>query len=217
MPSQLSPQWLCGNSCTWHMMYSYILLVPMNQRVLNKQSKERNISGHKWFTTHRVHKSHRSKIGVIYMQLWKQYALPVITTIALWQLIHLSTWCLPCVHHLMCISHVYVTSNCTSCVQVNDLPQSYCGDNQEGTLSSWFHIYYTRLASVRFEHSVCHGSLITTYIYNIYIQYMCININFFIWCVDVNIGEKKKYKHTILKILTYSKISTLKRSPCETG
>ena len=30
-----------------HMIYSYILLVPMNQRVLNKQSKECNISGHK--------------------------------------------------------------------------------------------------------------------------------------------------------------------------
>ena len=27
-----------------HMTYSYILLVPMNQRVLNKLSKERNIS-----------------------------------------------------------------------------------------------------------------------------------------------------------------------------
>ena len=30
-----------------HMMYGYTLLVPMNQRVLNKQSEERNISGHK--------------------------------------------------------------------------------------------------------------------------------------------------------------------------
>ena len=30
-----------------HMMYSYTLLIPMNQRVLNKRSKERNISGHK--------------------------------------------------------------------------------------------------------------------------------------------------------------------------
>ena len=29
-----------------HMMYGYTLLVPVNQRVLNKQSKERNISGH---------------------------------------------------------------------------------------------------------------------------------------------------------------------------
>ena len=31
-----------------HMMYDYTLLVPMNQRVLNKQSKERNISGHNY-------------------------------------------------------------------------------------------------------------------------------------------------------------------------
>ena len=30
-----------------HIMHGYTLLVPMNQRVLNKQSKERNISGHK--------------------------------------------------------------------------------------------------------------------------------------------------------------------------
>ena len=30
-----------------HMIYGSTLLVAMNQRVLNKQSKERNISGHK--------------------------------------------------------------------------------------------------------------------------------------------------------------------------
>ena len=30
-----------------HMMYSYTLLVPINQRVLNKLNKEHNISGHK--------------------------------------------------------------------------------------------------------------------------------------------------------------------------
>ena len=30
-----------------HMMYGYTLLVPMNQRVLNKQGKERNISSNK--------------------------------------------------------------------------------------------------------------------------------------------------------------------------
>ena len=30
-----------------NMMYGYTFLVPMNQRALNKQSKERNISGHK--------------------------------------------------------------------------------------------------------------------------------------------------------------------------
>ena len=30
-----------------HVMYSYTLLVPTNQRVLKKPSKERNISSHK--------------------------------------------------------------------------------------------------------------------------------------------------------------------------
>ena len=30
-----------------HMMYGYTLLVPMNQRVLNKLNKEHNITGHK--------------------------------------------------------------------------------------------------------------------------------------------------------------------------
>ena len=30
-----------------HMMYGYTLLVPMNQRVLNQLSKERDVSGHK--------------------------------------------------------------------------------------------------------------------------------------------------------------------------
>ena len=28
----------------------------------------------------------------------------------------------------------------TSCAQVHELPQSYCGDNREGTLFSWLHI-----------------------------------------------------------------------------
>ena len=52
-----------------------------------------NISGHKWSTTHRVLKSHRSKMSVIYMQSWKQCSLPVITTMALWQVMYLGTWC----------------------------------------------------------------------------------------------------------------------------
>ena len=40
----------------------------------------------------RVLKSHRSKMSVIYMQSWKPCALLVITTAALWQLMHLGTW-----------------------------------------------------------------------------------------------------------------------------
>ena len=34
-------------SCIVHMIYGYLLLVPMNQRVLNRLSKVHNISGHK--------------------------------------------------------------------------------------------------------------------------------------------------------------------------
>ena len=45
---------------------------------------------------------------------------------------------------------------------MHELPQSHCRDNREGTLFSWLHIYYAHLASVRFEHSVCRGSLMTT-------------------------------------------------------
>ena len=75
------------------MMYGYTLLVPMNQRVLNKPSQEHNISSRKWSRTQRMLKSHKSKMGIIYMQSWKQNVLLVITTMALWQLMYLRQWC----------------------------------------------------------------------------------------------------------------------------
>ena len=71
------------------MMYGYTLLVPMNQRVLNRLSEDHNVSSHKWFTTHRVLKSDRIKMSAIYIQSWKQCALPFVTTRALWQLMYL--------------------------------------------------------------------------------------------------------------------------------
>ena len=43
--------------------------------------------------------------------------------------------------------------------------QSHCGDNREGTLFSLLHINYGNLASVRYDHSVCCGPLMTTCIY----------------------------------------------------
>ena len=65
-------------------------------------------SSQKWSTTHRVLKSHRSKMGIIYMQSRKQCTLPVITTMALLQLMHLGTWCAVMygdVHHVLkCMS-----------------------------------------------------------------------------------------------------------------
>ena len=59
-------------------------------------------------------------------------AFPVITTMALWKLMHLDIWC-------------------TSCAQVYELPQSHCGDDEAGALFSGLHIYCAELASVRFE------------------------------------------------------------------
>ena len=107
-------------------MYGYTLLVPMNQKVLNKLSKERNISGHhKWPTTHRVLKSHKSKMGVMYMcpsawvaikPLWWQpeghivfmityiYIFVYITPILL--LWNLSTLCV--VGHLWPLTYIYI-------------------------------------------------------------------------------------------------------------
>ena len=85
MPSRLSPQWPCGNSCTW------------------------------------AHDVRLTK----------------------------DTW-------------PYIR---TLCPQVHELPQSHCGDNRKDTLFSWLHIYYAHLVFVRSEHSVCRGSLMTTYIY----------------------------------------------------
>ena len=57
------------------------------------EARSINISGHKWSATRRVLKYHRSKMSMIYMLSWKQYALPVITTMALWQLMQLGAWC----------------------------------------------------------------------------------------------------------------------------
>ena len=40
----------------------------------------------------------------------------------------------------------------------------------------YIYIYYAHLASVRFQHSVCRGSLMTTYIYIYIYIYICIYI-----------------------------------------
>ena len=70
------------------------------------------ISSHKWSTTHSVLKSHRSKMGIIYMQSWKQSALLVITTMAFWQLMHLGTWCTVYIY----IYHSHWSIGCLNCI-----------------------------------------------------------------------------------------------------
>ena len=54
-----------------YMMYGYVLLLPINQGVPNKLSKEHNISCHKRSMTHRGLKSHISKM--IYICLYMYY------------------------------------------------------------------------------------------------------------------------------------------------
>ena len=78
----------------------------------------------------------------------------------------------PNIYHALCLacwvrfgSLVLAMCNGPSCAQVHELPQSHFGDNREGTLLSWLHVYYTLLASVRFEYSVCRGSLMTSWGY----------------------------------------------------
>ena len=46
VPSRLSPQWLCGNSCTWaHDVQLHI--AGTNELKSAQKAKEHNISGHK--------------------------------------------------------------------------------------------------------------------------------------------------------------------------
>ena len=49
--------------------------------------------GHKWFMTHIVLTFYRSMMGIMYMYSRKQCVLPAIPIMALWQLMHLGTWC----------------------------------------------------------------------------------------------------------------------------
>ena len=72
-----------------------------------------HISGHKSSTTHRVLKPHRSKMGIIYMKSWKQCALPVITTTALWQPMHL--W------HMCVVDHLWPPILCSLLSLLNTL------------------------------------------------------------------------------------------------
>ena len=69
------------------------------------------ISGNKWLMAYIVLKSHRNKMGIIYMQSWKQCTLSVITTMALWQLMHLDMWCMVYIHMYVYTQYIYIYNN----------------------------------------------------------------------------------------------------------
>ena len=75
----------------------------------------------------------------------------------------------------------------TSHVQVHELPLRNSGDNWEGALFLWLHKYYARLASVRFEQSVCRRSL--SWIFRIeYIKWMVLTKS---WKLCLNLSSRR--------------------------
>ena len=95
--------------------------------------------------------------------------------------------------------------NRKSCTQVHELPQIHFGENWEGTLFSWLHLYYSHLASVRFEHSVCRESLMITYIHiHIYIYiYIYIHTHYYNTIIYDKYSENVSLKCTSWKDKPY--------------
>ena len=57
-----------ATTCTWAHDVRLHISYPKELKELNRQKKERNISAHKLSMTHRVLRSCRTKMYVIYMQ-----------------------------------------------------------------------------------------------------------------------------------------------------
>ena len=75
--------WLLLFKCTWCSLLYYCCITFV----------KRNNWSHIYIYIY-IYKLHRSKISIIYMLSWKQCALPVITAMALWKLMHLGTRCI---------------------------------------------------------------------------------------------------------------------------
>ena len=118
--------------CMQYIYYIYIYITYIYVHfniyiVLSKLSKKHDISGHKWSTTHReIRSSSFCEIWALFVS-WITYDhLYYAPCLACWALFG---------------SLVPTMCNCPSCAQVHELPQNHCGDNPEGTLFSWLHIY----------------------------------------------------------------------------
>ena len=105
------------------------------------------------------------------MQSSKQCALPVITTMALWQPMHLGVLkCMGCHKAIVVITG---RAHCFhDCIYAN-----YAN----------LYMNYAHLASVGFEHSVCCGSLIYIYIYIYIYMYVCMYVYIYDMCIYIYI------------------------------
>ena len=71
------------NTCMYGTIYIYIYIYIIHyiyMYYILYGCHSCSLSGHKWYKTHRVLKSDRSRMGVIHMQSSKQCALPIIIT-----------------------------------------------------------------------------------------------------------------------------------------
>ena len=59
-----------------------------------------------------------------------------------------------------------------SCAQVYELPPSHCGDNREGTLFSWLHIYKNLYGKKPFD-------FVISYVVNLFPNWSCSKLIFF--------------------------------------
>ena len=93
--------------------------------------------------------------------------------------------------------------NHTSCAQVHELPQSHCGDNRRAhCFHDYIYVYYAHLASVRFEHSMCRGSLMTTYITLLALLVEHSLVHWYQQCVTVHHVPKCMSCHKAIVVIT---------------
>ena len=128
------------------------------------------VSGHKWSTTHRVLKSHRSKMCVICnKEKTVSCRLYIYIYLVAKKTYNFPSWILP-VHQCSMVIHAL-----GHMITVHQMPKcmSYYGATGRLVIigrthcqSFWLHIYYAHLTSVGFEHSnLCQESLLTSFIY----------------------------------------------------
>ena len=84
-----------------HMMYGYTLLVPMNQRVLNKPSKEHN----------KIYYAHLTSVGFEHSVCHESLLTSFIMLLA-WlvehSLVHWYQQCVTTVHHIYIYIYIYI-------------------------------------------------------------------------------------------------------------
>ena len=105
--------------------------------------------------TYRVLKSHRNKMGVILCNHENNVPSQLSSQ-------------LPCGNSC---TWAYLG---TSCAQVYELPPSQCGDNREGTLFSWLHIYKNFYGKKPFD-------FVIYYVVNLFpkLSWSCSKLSFF--------------------------------------